>query len=54
MNDLFVALLVNAINHGKLKGVCLYENHGFASIEVENESGKYKISITKQEEKENG
>ena len=50
MRDLFMCLLLNVTNHGKLTEANLYENGKFATLKIENDNGTFDISIMKKEE----
>ena len=53
MKNLFLSLLGLLNTKGDIIDAFMYGNTGFSRIVIENESGKYAISISK-EEKNNG
>ena len=50
MQDLFMALLLFLVNHGKLTEADLYKSGRWATLVVETKDGKFKISISKEDE----
>lgn len=52
MKDLFMCLLLNVVNHGKLTEANMYEGGHFANMKVKTDSGTYSISISKEKEEE--
>jgi hypothetical protein len=53
MKDLFMCLLLNVVNHGKLTEANMYQGGEFSTMKIVTDSGTYSISISKEEEKEN-
>lgn len=51
MKDLFMCLLLNLQNHGKITAANLYRDGKFSSIEVERGDAIYTVAITKEEKK---
>lgn len=52
MKDIFMCLLLNLCNHGKLTEANMYESGLFSQIKLKAESGTYTISISKEKEGE--
>ena len=50
MKDLFMCLLLNVVNHGKLTEANMYESGKFANMKIKTENGTYSISISKEKE----
>lgn len=49
MRDLFMCLLLNLANHGKLTEANMYTGGTFSQIKLKTENGTYSISISKEE-----
>ena len=52
MRDLFMCLLLNLKNYGKITAASLYRTGNYSSIELESDDAVYTISIGKEEKKE--
>ena len=50
MKDLFMCLLLNFVNHGKLIEANMYEGGTFSTIKLETAHGTYAITIRKDED----
>lgn len=53
MKDLFMCLLLNLTNHGKITEANMYASGKWSTVTVETESGVYKFTISKEDEEEN-
>ena len=52
MKDLFMCLLLNLAQHGKITEANMYEGGTFSTIKVKTDEGTYRVSITKETEQE--
>lgn len=52
MKDLFMCLLLNLVNHGRLTEANMYEGGYFSNIKIKTDDGTYTISISKEKEEE--
>jgi hypothetical protein len=50
MKELFMCLLLNLAQHGKLTEANMYTGGEFSSMKLETENGTYSISISKDKE----
>ena len=54
MKDLFMCLLLNLAQHGKLTEANMYEGGDFSKIKIKTETGIYSVSILKEKEETDG
>lgn len=52
MMDLFMCLLLNLVRHGKITEANMYEDGTYSNVTVKTDNGTYKISILKEETKQ--
>ena len=53
MKDLFMEILTGLSMSNDITAANMYEDGNFSSLTIENENGKFSISITKLEDKNN-
>ena len=53
MKDLFMCLILNLSKLGKMTEAVMYDGGEFSQVKIETESGKYTISVSKEEVKKN-
>ena len=50
MKDLFMCLLLNLAQHGKITEANLYRSGDFSNVTVKTDNGTYRVSISKEDE----
>ena len=54
MKDIFMCLLLNLAQHGKITEANMYKCGTYSNVTIETDNGTYRISVTKDvQEKEN-
>lgn len=49
MKDIFMCLLLNLTNHGKITEANMFKCGTYSNITVKTDNGIYRISVTKEE-----
>ena len=50
MKDIFMCLLLNLANHGKITEANMYKDGAYSNVTVKTDDGTYRISVTKETE----
>ena len=53
MKDLFMCLLLNLRNHGKIVEANMYKGGTYSNIAIRTNDGIYRVSVMKEETEEN-
>ena len=53
MKDIFMCLLLNLANHGKITEANMYEGGSFSTIKIKADYGTFRVSVTKEEKENN-
>lgn len=48
MKEIFMCLLLNLTNHGRITAANLYKEGKFSTIEIESEDAVYTVTVTKE------
>ena len=49
MKEIFMCLLLNLTNHGRITAANLYKEGKFSTIEIESDDAVYTVSVTKED-----